>query len=110
MGSLYLRFGPSSLHQRDPRSTLFEGYDNGAGDKTRNGSSSPSRPSYGSPYGYPGAGNGSAGLGLGSEKPTYRPATPNSRYVAISGKGLQCLGTGYGLTNEFAGVNTVMRY
>jgi hypothetical protein len=92
MGFLYLRFGPSSLHQRDPRSALFEGYDSGAGGRPRNGSSSPSRPGYGGPYGYPAAGNGSVGLGLGSERPAYRPATPNSRYVAMCGKGLQLLG------------------
>lgn len=87
MGSLYLRFGPSSLHQRDPRSALFEGYDSSVGDRTRNGSSSPSRPGYGGPYGYTSAGNGLAGLGLGSEKPAYRPATPNSRYVGVIGNG-----------------------
>jgi blocked early in transport 1 len=88
MGSLYPRFGPSSLHQRDPRSALFEGYDSGAGDRTRNASSSPSRLGYGGHYGYAGAGNGSVGLVLGSEKPAYRPATPNSRYVGIVAKDL----------------------
>lgn len=103
MGSLFLRFGPSSLHQRDPRSALFEGYDSGAGDRTRNGSSSPSRLGYGGPYGYPGSGNGSAGLVLGSEKPAYRPATPNSRYVAMSSTGPQFWGTGHRLTGQLRG-------
>jgi hypothetical protein len=103
MGLLYLRFGPSSLHQRDPRSALFEGYDSGAADRTRNGSSSPSRPGYGGPYGYPGSRNESAGLGLGSEKPVYRPATPNSRYVVLSGKALQRLGIGKDLRMNLQG-------
>ncbi|KAL8658810.1 MAG: hypothetical protein Q9202_007413 [Teloschistes flavicans] len=69
------RFGQSSLHQRDPRSTLFDGY---TGDRNKNASQSPvagSRGGYG--YGYTGAmgsgaQNGSAGGG-------FRPATPNSR-------------------------------
>jgi len=70
------RFGASSLHQRDPRSALFEGYSGGAEDRVRNASSSPSRPGYGGGYGYSGAANGG---GLGVASPTYRPATPNSR-------------------------------
>lgn len=83
---LRIRFGPSSLHQRDPRNALFEGYDGGSYDRARNNSSSPSWPGYGVPYGYPRAGNGSAASSLGSEKPAYRPATPNSRYVTIFAK------------------------
>lgn len=75
------RFGASSLHQRDPRSALFENYNGGASDR-KAGSASPSRPSsYAGGYGYSGASNGSAGLGggLGAGAPGYRPATPNSR-------------------------------
>jgi len=67
------RFGQSNLHQRDPRSALFEGYD-GGGDRARNGSASPSRPGGG--YGYSAGGN-TGNLGVG--QPSYRPATPNSR-------------------------------
>jgi hypothetical protein len=77
------RFGSSSLHQRDPRSALFENYNGGASGGTRNSSASPSRPGgYGGGYGYSGAANDSASLGngLGTERPGYRPATPNSRY------------------------------
>ncbi|KAF4632235.1 hypothetical protein G7Y89_g5890 [Cudoniella acicularis] len=78
------RFGPSSLHQRDPRSALFENYNGGAptADKTRNGTASPRPGGYGvGGYGYSGGGNGVAapGGGLAAERPGYRPATPNSR-------------------------------
>ncbi|MCJ1481494.1 protein transport protein bet1 [Schaereria dolodes] len=62
------RFGPSALHQRDPRSALFENY---TGDKNRTGSQSPGR--VGGGYGYTGA-SGSGGVNGG-----FRPATPNSR-------------------------------
>jgi len=71
------RFGPSSLHQRDPRSALFEGYDAGGSERTRPGSHSPSRGEYNRGYGY--SGNGGAVGALGVERPAYRPATPNSR-------------------------------
>jgi blocked-early-in-transport protein 1 len=76
-----VRFGASSLHQRDPRSTLFEGYDNGVAERTRNGSASPGRSGYGVGYGYTSpavSGSGSASLGVGGS--SYRPATPNSRF------------------------------
>jgi len=76
------RFGSSSLHQRDPRSALFENYNGGANDRTRPGSSSPSQnASYGGGYGFTGTPvNGSTGLGAGyGERPAYRPATPNSK-------------------------------
>jgi len=76
------RFGGSSLHQRDPRSALFENYNGGANERSKAGSPSPSRPAgYAGGYGYSGASNGSAGLGggLGVGGPGYRPATPNSR-------------------------------
>ncbi|KAK6583746.1 hypothetical protein PZA11_003476 [Diplocarpon coronariae] len=46
------RFGPSSLHQRDPRSALFEGYNGGpaaAPNSARNESASPNR--YAGGYG-----------------------------------------------------------
>jgi blocked-early-in-transport protein 1 len=78
------RFGGSSLHQRDPRSALFENYTGGGNDRTRNASSTPSRPgAHGGSYRYSGAANGSAelGAGLGGDRLGYRPATPNSRYV-----------------------------
>ena len=78
---IYSRFGPSSLHQRDPRSALFEGYDGGSGDRTKRDGSSPGRSSYGAGYSYPGAINGSGNPGLGVERPAYRPATPNSKHV-----------------------------
>ncbi|KAI1105044.1 hypothetical protein F4804DRAFT_157720 [Jackrogersella minutella] len=74
------RFGQSTLHQRDPRGALFEGY-NGSGrnsaDPTRRAS-----PAVGGGYGYPGASNGSAtsNTHLGVEhRASYRPATPNSK-------------------------------
>lgn len=98
------RFGNSSLHQRDPRSALFENYHGGANDN-RPASSSPRTAGaaygngggggssggygYGYGYGYAGGVNGSPapggglGAGLGAERPGYRPATPNSRYVRI---------------------------
>lgn len=81
------RFGSSQLHQRDPRSALFENY-NGGANNTRAASSSPSTQGggYGAGYGYTGGANGSAGLGAGmGEKANYRPATPNSRYVGMEG-------------------------
>lgn len=77
------RFGASSLHQRDSRSALFEGY---TGDAARRPvSASPSRGGYG--YA-PSAGGGnpyaSSGSGyLAAESRTgggaFRPATPNRK-------------------------------
>ncbi|KAI9870871.1 MAG: protein transport protein bet1, partial [Pleopsidium flavum] len=74
------RFGPSALHQRDPRSSLFENY---TGDRNhRTDSTSPGRAAGygigtraggGSGIGMNGNGNGN-GNGGG-----FRPATPNSR-------------------------------
>ncbi|KAH7370563.1 hypothetical protein BKA65DRAFT_488715 [Rhexocercosporidium sp. MPI-PUGE-AT-0058] len=81
------RFGPSSLHQRDPRSALFEGYNGGgAGGNANarsngNGSVSPNRYAGGG-YGYSGGSAGAGGMnggGLGVDSPGYRPATPNKR-------------------------------
>jgi hypothetical protein len=66
------RYGASSLHQRDSRSALFEGY-NGPGADRRPVSASPSRVGgYG--YGYPG------GNGVTPPPGGFRSATPNSRY------------------------------
>lgn len=74
------RFGSSSLHQRDPRSALFENYNGGgAGARSASSNSSPSRAGG---YGYNGAsGTNGLGAGLGGGERAYRPATPNSRYV-----------------------------
>jgi blocked-early-in-transport protein 1 len=68
------RFGSSSLHQRDSRSALFEGY---APDQARRpATGSPSVPGGGYGYGgYAAPSNGS----LGVESQAYRPATPNRR-------------------------------
>ncbi|CAH0059381.1 unnamed protein product, partial [Clonostachys solani] len=63
-----LRFGTSSLHQRDPRSALFAGY---TGDHS--GRNTPTSPSSG--YGYPGSGSH---LGV-DNRAGYRPATPNRK-------------------------------
>lgn len=72
------RFPNSTLHQRDPRSALFEGYNGGGGDATRR-QFTPS-PGVGGGYGYGGypGSNGNGGH-LGVESRSYRPATPNSR-------------------------------
>lgn len=78
----HLRFGPSYLHQRDPRSALFAGY---TGDQNRR---SPSANSGASGYGYggyPGTPNsnnnssGSLGVDAGSSRGGFRPATPNRK-------------------------------
>ncbi|KAJ8061596.1 hypothetical protein OCU04_009403 [Sclerotinia nivalis] len=90
------RFGASSLHQRDPRSALFENYNGGAGsrDGNRHGSASSSPAPRG--YGYTGGGvggySGGGYDGGGYERSGYgeredrtgsaggfRSATPNSR-------------------------------
>lgn len=74
------RFPTSTLHQRDPRSALFENY---TGDRNRPASASPARAS--ASYGYAGAGNyggsgaGASGSGSGGVNGGFRPATPNSR-------------------------------
>lgn len=67
------RFGASSLHQRDSRSALFDGY---TGDGARRPvSASPSR-GYG--YGGYGAPASNGGLDANGGK-GFRPATPNRR-------------------------------
>ncbi|KAI1447434.1 hypothetical protein F5Y02DRAFT_24343 [Annulohypoxylon stygium] len=73
------RFGHSTLHQRDSRSALFEGY-SGSGRNSADPARRPS-PSVGYGYGYPGGNsNGSANNHLGVDnRGAYRPATPNSK-------------------------------
>ncbi|KAI1476562.1 hypothetical protein K445DRAFT_321471 [Daldinia sp. EC12] len=77
------RFGHSTLHQRDSRSALFEGY-SGSGRNSADPArrASPALGGYG--YGYPGGSNGAPAGGssthLGVEsRGSYRAATPNSR-------------------------------
>ncbi|KAB5582625.1 hypothetical protein GE09DRAFT_1075739 [Coniochaeta sp. 2T2.1] len=75
------RFGSSNLHQRDPRSALFEGYTGGSSG-SRSGNASPSSRSGGYGYGVPPLqpASGSSHLGVdGSNRAGFRPATPNSR-------------------------------
>ncbi|KHN98245.1 Target SNARE coiled-coil domain protein [Metarhizium album ARSEF 1941] len=68
------RFGASSLHQRDSRSALFEGYTGGGGgDTPHRHSPNPYGPGYGYAAAYPNA-NGGPG-----ERHAYRAATPNRR-------------------------------
>ncbi|KAI8630886.1 hypothetical protein F5Y19DRAFT_474006 [Xylariaceae sp. FL1651] len=69
------RFGNSTLHQRDSRSALFEGYN--GGDSTRRQVSSSPSPALGG-YGY-NSGGSSSSQHLSVENKGYRPATPNSR-------------------------------
>ncbi|KAI1210340.1 uncharacterized protein F4807DRAFT_61266 [Annulohypoxylon truncatum] len=72
------RFGHSTLHQRDSRSALFEGY-SGSGRNSADPARRPS-PAVGYGYGYPGGSNGSASNHLGVEnRGSFRPATPNSK-------------------------------
>ncbi|KAK5635227.1 hypothetical protein RRF57_010939 [Xylaria bambusicola] len=70
------RFGHSTLHQRDSRSALFEGY-SGADSTRRQVSASPSPSALGG-YGY-NSGAGASAQHLGVENRGFRPATPNSR-------------------------------
>ncbi|KAI1364209.1 hypothetical protein F5Y08DRAFT_217825 [Xylaria arbuscula] len=73
------RFGHSTLHQRDSRSALFEGY-SGADSTRRQASGSPS-PALGG-YGYnsgAGARPSSGSQHLAVENRGFRPATPNTR-------------------------------
>ena len=76
------RFGTSTLHQRDPRSALFDSY---TGDRNRTNSASPS-----GGYGYTGGsgtGVGSTGGGMGQANGNgaFRSATPNTRYMPCRG-------------------------
>ncbi|KAI1353290.1 hypothetical protein F5Y01DRAFT_65059 [Xylaria sp. FL0043] len=72
------RFGHSSLHQRDSRSALFEGY-SGADSTRRQVSASPSPALGGYGYNGGGGGSGSGSQHLGVDNRGFRPATPNSR-------------------------------
>ncbi|CAF9922969.1 MAG: protein transport protein bet1 [Alectoria fallacina] len=67
------RFGPSTLHQRDPRSALFDSY---TGDRNRTASASPGGYGY---AGSSGSGMGAGGGGMGQVNGAFRSATPNSR-------------------------------
>ncbi|KAK8094470.1 hypothetical protein PG997_001155 [Apiospora hydei] len=84
------RFPNSTLHQRDSRSALFEGYNGGGRSSsdattTRRQFQTPSpSPGVGGGYGYSGGYPGSNGNGghLGVDNNSrggFRPATPNSR-------------------------------
>ncbi|KAK7921073.1 SNARE domain-containing protein, partial [Apiospora marii] len=86
------RFPNSTLHQRDSRSALFEGYNGGGRSSsdattTRRQFQTPSpSPGVGGGYGYSGGYPGSNGNGghLGVDNNSrggFRPATPNSRPV-----------------------------
>ncbi|KAL7623978.1 protein transport protein bet1 [Parahypoxylon ruwenzoriense] len=83
------RFSHSTLHQRDSRSALFEGY-SGSGRNSADPTRRPSPALGGYGYGYPGS-NGtttSHGTHLSVEsRGSYRPATPNSKYDSL----LPCL-------------------
>ncbi|KAI2610892.1 uncharacterized protein GGS25DRAFT_171489 [Hypoxylon fragiforme] len=76
------RFSHSTLHQRDSRSALFEGY-NGSGRNSADPARRPSPAPGGYGYGYSGGSSNGSGLGgthLGVDnRASYRPATPNSR-------------------------------
>ncbi|KAI1760888.1 hypothetical protein GGR53DRAFT_525681 [Hypoxylon sp. FL1150] len=76
------RFGNSTLHQRDSRSALFEGY-SGSGRNSADPAARRPSPLGGYGYGYAGGNGAAAGSGaqhLGVEnRGSYRPATPNSR-------------------------------
>lgn len=80
------RFSHSTLHQRDSRSALFEGY-NGSGRNSADPARRPSPAPGGYGYGYSGGSSNGSGLGgthLGVDnRASYRPATPNSRYELI---------------------------
>ncbi|KAG6024128.1 hypothetical protein E4U40_003577 [Claviceps sp. LM458 group G5] len=69
------RFGASSLHQRDSRSALFEGY---TPSHTPRGPS-PGNTSQGGVGGNHGGGYGYGYGGHGIERNAYRSATPNRK-------------------------------
>ena len=79
----FSRFGTSALHQRDPRSALFDAY---TGDRNRTHSASPARTAgLGGGYGgYAGAGAGGGnGMSQVNGGGGFRSATPNSRCVKV---------------------------
>lgn len=92
MTDLTSRFGPSTLHQRDPRSALFDSY---TGDRSSSGNraASASPAASGGYTGYAGStsssgvgapGGGGSGMMMGQVNGGFRSATPNSRYVYIN--------------------------
>ena len=75
------RFGPSTLHQRDPRSALFDSY---TGDRDRSRGASASPATTGGYNGYAGSktsgsGGGIGSGGMGQVNGGFRSATPNER-------------------------------
>lgn len=80
------RFGPSTLHQRDPRSALFDSY---TGDRNSSNRAASASPAAGGYTGYAGstsssgvgAPGGGSGMMMGQVNGGFRSATPNSRYV-----------------------------
>ncbi|KAI5863427.1 hypothetical protein GGS23DRAFT_566944 [Durotheca rogersii] len=77
------RFGHSTLHQRDSRSALFEGYNGGRSSADPAKRQSPA-PGNGYGYGYPGGNGAATTAGHGTHlnvdsRGSYRPATPNSK-------------------------------
>ncbi|KAI5927976.1 hypothetical protein F4810DRAFT_168123 [Camillea tinctor] len=76
-------FGHSSLHQRDSRSALFEGYSGGSADATRRQFTPSPGPGPRGGYGYSNnngyGGKPTGAQHLGVESRGFRPATPNSR-------------------------------
>ncbi|MCJ1363872.1 protein transport protein bet1 [Acarospora aff. strigata] len=74
------RFGPSALHQRDARSSLFDNY---TGDRTRTNSHSPAG-GYGIGARANGSGSGSGSGSVGGKNGGFRPATPNSSDAVLS--------------------------
>ncbi|KAI9831235.1 MAG: hypothetical protein M1819_005163 [Sarea resinae] len=79
------RFGPSALHQRDPRSALFDNYagdrsrSSGSGSGIRAGSHSPNPRGYGLGSDFTSNGGANLAPGNGSSSAGFRPATPNKR-------------------------------
>lgn len=96
------RFGASSLHQRDPRSALFENYH-------ASPPPSSSRTGY---YGYNNPPQAAAGgLGVPQGHGGYRPATPNSRYVSFlywGEKGKEGGGRGWGKGDGIGGYGLII--
>ncbi|EPE08821.1 snare domain-containing protein [Ophiostoma piceae UAMH 11346] len=82
--SKFSRFGNSNLHQRDPRSALFEGYTGpGAESSRRTMNASPSRFGNGTPGGSPNGGYG-YGYPSGQQSNGFRSATPNRNDAVLN--------------------------
>ena len=79
------RFPSSTLHQRDPRSALFENYNGGNHNQTQpnpGSSSNHTASPYSGGYGYPASSSSSNGVGQdvgGAANGGFRTATPNRR-------------------------------